>query len=76
MSYFRDEPQNAAAKIWRLCPDVYVDTSCDYGFRLEVRLGDNIWTLFQPAREENGQPEITTTPEKINELIAEWRKGP
>jgi hypothetical protein len=53
----------AKARILAECPGIECSDHYDYGFRLEAwwPRGDNYWTVYQPAREENGQPLIMPT---------------
>lgn len=76
MPYRLSDVQAAKAKIAAACPDVILESWQDYGFKL-VGYKKEWWTrppekpqvVYQPARHENGQPEIIAD---IDALIKEW----
>lgn len=75
MPYYLGDVHAAMRKIEAACPNVILENWQDYGFTLiGYRHGPNDElldhrTVFQPARPENGQPEIIAD---VDALIKEW----
>lgn len=81
MPYHIGELRAAMRKIMGACPDVVLENWADYGFRLDGYKRDEqrntipstIRIIFQPARPDNGQPEIIAD---VDAIIEFWRKIP
>lgn len=76
MPFYLRDVERAADRIRKACPDVILGYG-DYGFRVDGwrvdanghTITSTIRTIYQPARSDNGQPEIIAD---VDSLIKFW----
>jgi hypothetical protein len=67
--FTRADAERLAAEIRRELPDAQVDNWRDYGFSVDVRLGDRACIACQPHIVFSGQPPIFTTAAEVKALL-------
>ena len=69
MNYYRADVRKLKRQIEHEIPQAYCENWRDYGFALDVRLGERHCIACQPKREEIDQPEIMRSVAEVRQLL-------